>query len=40
LLDVDGDGDLDLVMGQKSGLLQTWLNTGTTTAPVFLPGTK
>jgi Ca2+-binding RTX toxin-like protein len=34
-LDLDGDGDLDLVSGDAYGGLQTWRNTGTTVAPVF-----
>src|SRR5689334_22692086 len=27
--DLDGDGDVDLVVGHRDGLIQTWLNNGT-----------
>ena len=33
--DVDGDGDLDLFVGESSGELNFYLNTGTSTAPEF-----
>jgi hypothetical protein len=33
--DVDGDGDLDLVVGESSGELNLFLNTGSRTAPRF-----
>ncbi len=34
-LDLDGDGDLDLVSGERNGTLLAWRNTGTASAPVF-----
>jgi Ca2+-binding RTX toxin-like protein len=34
-LDLDGDGDLDLVSGERNGTLLAWRNTGTAAAPVF-----
>lgn len=33
--DLDGDGDLDVVLGWQFGTFATWLNTGTGAAPVF-----
>ncbi len=33
--DLDGDGDLDLVIGEASGVLNLYRNTGTRTAPAF-----
>ncbi len=36
-VDLDGDGDLDLVSGERYGTLLVWRNTGTTLAPVFTP---
>lgn len=33
--DLDGDGDLDLVVGEGSGTLNYYRNSGTRTAPVF-----
>lgn len=36
-VDLDADGDLDLVTGGYTGL-HLFLNTGSTTAPVFTPG--
>ena len=33
--DLDGDGDLDIVVGNKEGRLLTITNTGTAAAPVF-----
>ncbi|WPB83926.1 FG-GAP-like repeat-containing protein [Sediminicoccus rosea] len=36
-VDLDGDGDLDLVSGNAAGEFLAWRNTGSTTAPVFNP---
>ncbi len=36
LADIDGDGDLDLVVGATDGTLDYFENTGTTAAPVFV----
>jgi uncharacterized protein (DUF2141 family) len=36
LMDVDGDGDLDLLVGSESGAVQLYRNTGTRTAPSFV----
>ncbi|GAB3823490.1 hypothetical protein GCM10028895_30500 [Pontibacter rugosus] len=33
--DVDGDGDLDIVLGKASSMLEFYRNTGTATAPIF-----
>ncbi len=38
-VDLDGDGDLDLVSGSYSGSFLTWRNTGTTSVAVFTPAT-
>lgn len=35
LVDLDRDGDLDLVLGQRSGMLRYYENIGTPTAPSF-----
>ncbi|MEX1182825.1 MAG: VCBS repeat-containing protein [Gemmatimonadota bacterium] len=35
LVDIDGDGDLDLFIGEASGTLNFYRNTGTATAPQF-----
>ena len=35
LADVDGDGDLDLVVGESAGNLNLFRNTGSASAPVF-----
>lgn len=35
LADIDKDGDIDLVYGTSNGILYTYRNTGTTTAPAF-----
>jgi hypothetical protein len=33
--DLDGDGDLDAVVGEEDGILNYFENTGTATAPIF-----
>jgi Ca2+-binding RTX toxin-like protein len=33
--DLDGDGDLDLIIGEKDGVLNYFENTGTASAPAF-----
>ena len=35
LADLDGDGDADLIIGEKDGILNYYLNTGTTTTPTY-----
>ncbi|SFK94701.1 Repeat domain-containing protein, partial [Falsiroseomonas stagni DSM 19981] len=35
LVDLDGDGDLDLVLGRYDGTLRAWQNTGSSAAPSF-----
>ncbi len=35
LVDIDGDGDLDLVMGEAYGTLKYYQNTGTTSNPAY-----
>jgi FG-GAP-like repeat/RTX calcium-binding nonapeptide repeat (4 copies) len=35
LADIDGDGDLDLVVGSSNGTLKYYKNTGTVTAPIY-----
>ena len=35
LVDIDGDGDLDLFAGETSGTINFYRNAGTATAPVF-----
>jgi Ca2+-binding RTX toxin-like protein len=34
-LDLDGDGDLDLISGEAFGTFSAWRNTGSLTAPAF-----
>ncbi len=36
LVDIDRDGLLDLIIGEKNGNLNYWKNTGTTSEPLFL----
>jgi len=35
LIDIDRDGMLDLIIGEKNGNLNYWRNVGTTTTPLF-----
>ncbi|MGF1564344.1 MAG: FG-GAP-like repeat-containing protein [Flavobacteriales bacterium] len=35
LFDIDNDGDLDLLVGEKEGIVNLFLNTGTANTPVF-----
>ena len=38
--DLDGDGDLDLVVGEASGTLNFFRNDGSGTAPAFAPAVE
>ncbi|MFN9176531.1 MAG: FG-GAP repeat domain-containing protein, partial [Synechocystis sp.] len=35
LADIDGDGDLDAIVGENDGILNYYKNTGSSTAPVY-----
>jgi len=35
LFDVDGDNKLDLLVGQKNGIINLYLNQGTTSSPIY-----
>jgi hypothetical protein len=35
LVDIDGDGDMDAFIGENNGSINFYMNTGTTTNPVF-----
>jgi hypothetical protein len=39
LVDLDADGDLDAIVGARDGTLRYFVNTGTSTDPVFLEAT-
>jgi hypothetical protein len=39
LADLDGDGDLDALIGEKDGTLNYYKNTGSSTNPVYTPQT-
>jgi hypothetical protein len=37
--DIDNDGDLDAIIGERNGTLKHYLNTGTSTAPTYIEQT-
>ena len=38
IVDQDGDGDMDLIVGDNNGQFTLFVNTGTATGPLFTPG--
>jgi hypothetical protein len=39
LVDLDGDGDLDAIVGESGGTLRYFVNTGTSASPAFVEAT-